>query len=75
MGEILHFAFEHLTQKFFAHAYLVFVRQSGRIEFWEFTMRFLDLDESLSNILHALAAVPFGLAFFVVAIRFLAHAA
>lgn len=38
-------------------------------------MRFLDLDESLSNILHALAAVPFGLAFFVVAFRFLAHAA
>jgi hypothetical protein len=30
-GKLLHFAFEHLTQKIFAHAYLLPVRQSGRI--------------------------------------------
>ena len=39
-------------------------------------MKFFDLDEQLSNVLHALAAVPFGLTFIVVfAAQFLVHAA
>ena len=39
-------------------------------------MSYFDADESLSNILHAIAAVPFGLAFvIVIAAQFLAHAA
>lgn len=38
-------------------------------------MRFFELDDQLSNVLHALAAIPFGLAFVVVAIQFLAHGA
>jgi hypothetical protein len=38
-------------------------------------MNFFELDDRLSNILHALAAIPFGLAFAVVAVQFLVHAA
>ena len=38
-------------------------------------MKALELDEQLSNVLHALAAVPFGLTFLVVfAAQFLMHA-
>ena len=38
-------------------------------------MSYFDADEVLSNILHAIAAVPFGLAFAVViAAQFLVHA-
>lgn len=36
-------------------------------------MRFFD--DRLSNILHALAAVPFGLAFAIVAMQIFVHAA
>ena len=39
-------------------------------------MKTFQLDEQLSNVLHALAAVPFGLTFIVVfATQFLMHAA
>jgi len=39
-------------------------------------MKFFDLDEQLSNVLHALAAIPFGLTFIIViASQFLVHAA
>jgi hypothetical protein len=39
-------------------------------------MSYFDIDESLSNVLHAIAAVPFGLAFVVlIAAQFLVHAA
>ena len=39
-------------------------------------MKAFELDEQLSNVLHALAAVPFGLTFIVVfAAQFLMHAA
>lgn len=38
-------------------------------------MNYFDTDEILSNVLHAIAAVPFGLAFVVViAAQFLVHA-
>ena len=42
----------------------------------EISMSTFDIDESLSNILHAIAAIPFGLGFVVlIAAQFLAHAA
>jgi hypothetical protein len=42
----------------------------------EISMSYFDIDESLSNILHAIAAIPFGLGFVVlIAAQFLAHAA
>jgi hypothetical protein len=42
----------------------------------EIVMPHFDIDESLSNMLHAIAAVPFGLAFvIVIAAQFLTHAA
>jgi hypothetical protein len=42
----------------------------------EISMSYFDIDESLSNILHAIAAIPFGLAFVVViAAQFLVHTA
>jgi hypothetical protein len=42
----------------------------------EISMSTFDIDESLSNILHAIAAIPFGLGFGVlIAAQFLAHAA
>jgi hypothetical protein len=48
----------------------------GGFEKRENSMSYFDIDESLSNILHAVAAIPFGLAFVVViAAQFLVHAA
>ena len=38
-------------------------------------MRFFELDERLSNILHAIAAVPFGLAMVAVTASLLVHVA
>jgi len=39
-------------------------------------MSTFDIDESLSNILHAIAAIPFGLGFvLVIAAQFLVHGA
>jgi hypothetical protein len=65
-----------LTQKIFAHAYLLPVRRLGGFENREISMSTFDIDESLSNILHAIAAIPFGLGFVVlIAAQFLAHAA
>ena len=46
----------------------------GGFEKREISMSTFDIDESLSNILHAIAAIPFGLAFVVIAAQFLAHA-
>jgi hypothetical protein len=48
----------------------------GGHENGRFSMTYFDTDEILSNVLHAIAAVPFGLAFVVViAAQFLVHAA
>jgi hypothetical protein len=48
----------------------------GGFEKQEISMSTFDIDESLSNILHAIAAIPFGVAFVVViAAQFLVHAA
>jgi hypothetical protein len=48
----------------------------GGFEDGDFPMKTFQLDEQLSNVLHALAAVPFGLAFILVfAAQFLVHAA
>jgi hypothetical protein len=48
----------------------------GGLENREISMSYFDVDESLSNILHAIAAIPFGLGFVVlIAAQFLAHAA
>ena len=48
----------------------------GGFEKREISMSTFDIDESLSNILHAIAAIPFGLGFvLVIAAQFLVHAA
>jgi hypothetical protein len=76
LAEHLRFACEHLTQKISAHAYLPCAADQGVTMKREISMSYFDTDEILSNILHAIAAVPFGLAFVVVvAAQFLAHAA
>ena len=48
----------------------------GGFEKREIFMSTFDIDESLSNILHAIAAIPFGLGFvLVIAAQFLVHGA
>jgi hypothetical protein len=48
----------------------------GGLKKWRFPMKTFELDEQLSNILHALAAIPFGLIFILVfAAQFFVHAA